>query len=87
MFDLSITPEQYKDLWWKNLVLEISKTKKCFTLSELEEFVVSKSGSAPSNFSRTALTNAPIMPLGITTKDQNKPGRPGMYYCSTVLTD
>ena len=85
MFDLSITPEQYKDLWWKNLVREITKTKKCFTMSELEEFVVCKSGSAPSNFSRIALVNAPIMATGITTKDGRKAGRPGMYYCSTLL--
>lgn len=88
MFDLSITPEQYKELWWKALVHEVAKTKKCFTLAELEEVAKLKTGTAPTNFSRAALRYAPITATGITTKyniAEPLPGRPAMYYCSTLL--
>ena len=84
MMDLSITPEEYKKLWWETLIDEMVKTQKVFTISELQKFAEEKLGRPLpyNNFHRAVLLNAPIFKTGI---EKRTVGRPAMYYCSTKI--
>jgi hypothetical protein len=84
--DLSITPEQYKKLWWETLIDEMVKTQRCFTIPELQQFAEEKIGQSLSsnNFHRAVLKNAPVFDTGM--QSQNPAGgRPATYYCSTKI--
>ena len=81
--DLSLTPDQYKKLWWEGLVDAMSLKKRVFTMPELCELAEAMTGqSFPyPNFHKAALNNAPIFKTGMFKTETA--GRPAMYYCST----
>ena len=87
MMDLSITPDKYKQLWWDELIAQMTEEKKFFTLPELQEFTAMKTGKifASGNFVRAALKFAPIFKTNIKTENNGAGGRPATYYCSTKI--
>ena len=80
--DLSITPDDYKKLWWEGLVDAMSIKQRCFTIPDLYELAEATTGQSLSysNFHRSVLKNAPIFKTGILKTETL--GRPAMYYCS-----